>query len=53
VQRMRGTSGLEAGLDEGTRIATELLAALRPLSAGAIVFSPQGQSERALVVLRQ
>jgi methionine synthase I (cobalamin-dependent)/5,10-methylenetetrahydrofolate reductase len=53
VQRMRGTSGLEAGLDEGTRIAGEMLAALRPLSAGAIVFSPQGQSERALAVLRQ
>jgi methionine synthase I (cobalamin-dependent)/5,10-methylenetetrahydrofolate reductase len=53
VQRMRGTSGLEAGLDEGTRIASELLAALRPLSAGAIVFSPLGQTERALAVLRQ
>jgi methionine synthase I (cobalamin-dependent)/5,10-methylenetetrahydrofolate reductase len=53
VERMRGTSGLEAGLDEGTRIASELLAALRPLSAGAIVFSPLGQSERALAVLRQ
>jgi methionine synthase I (cobalamin-dependent)/5,10-methylenetetrahydrofolate reductase len=53
VRRMRATSGLEAGLDEGTRIAAELLAAVRPLSAGVIVFSPLGQTERALAVLRQ
>jgi methionine synthase / methylenetetrahydrofolate reductase(NADPH) len=53
VQRMRATSGLEAGLDEGTRIAAQLLAAVRPMSAGAIVFSPLGLTERALAVLRQ
>ena len=53
VQRMRATSGLEAALDEGTRIAAELLAAVRPLSAGAIVFSPLGLTERAVAVLRQ
>jgi len=53
VQRMRQTSGLDAALDEGTRIAAELLVAVRPMSSGAIVFGPPEQTERALTVLRQ
>jgi homocysteine S-methyltransferase len=52
VARMRATSGPDAALDEGTRIARELLATLHPMSAGAIVFAPQDESERALAVLR-
>ncbi len=44
VERMRATSRPEAGLDEGTQIARELLAALRPMIAGAVVSAPQGES---------
>ena len=52
VARMRTTTRPEAAIDEGTQIARELLAAVQPMAAGAIVFAPQGQSERALAVLR-
>ena len=52
LQRMRSTSGPEAGLAEGTKIARELLAALQPMTAGAVVSAPDGESERALAVLR-
>ncbi len=52
VARMRSTTGPDGALDEGTRIARELLAALRPMTAGAIVFAPPEQTERALAVLR-
>jgi homocysteine S-methyltransferase len=52
VARMRAASGPDAALDEGTRIARELLTSLHPMSAGAIVFAPQDESERALAVLR-
>jgi len=52
VARMRQQTGAAAALDEGTRIARELLAALREMTAGAVVFSPHGDSERALAVFR-
>jgi methionine synthase / methylenetetrahydrofolate reductase(NADPH) len=52
VERMRVTSSPEAGLAEGTQIARDLLAALRPMIAGAVVSAPQGQVERAVAVLR-
>ncbi len=52
VARMRAAHGPDAALDEGTRIARELLAVLQPMTAGAIVFAPQGENERALAVLR-
>jgi homocysteine S-methyltransferase len=52
VERMRTTNSPDAALDEGTRIARELLAILQPMTAGVVVFAPQGQSERALAVLR-
>ncbi len=52
LQRMRSTSGPDAGLAEGTKIARELLAALQPMTAGAVVSAPEGESERALAVLR-
>jgi methionine synthase / methylenetetrahydrofolate reductase(NADPH) len=52
VQRMRATQGSEAALVEGTQIARDLLAELRPMIAGAVVSAPEGQVERALAVLR-
>ncbi len=52
VERMRATSSPEAGLAEGTQIARDLLAALRPMIAGAVVSAPHGQIERAVAVLR-
>ncbi|MGD9903165.1 MAG: bifunctional homocysteine S-methyltransferase/methylenetetrahydrofolate reductase [Vicinamibacterales bacterium] len=51
VARMRAASGAAAA-DEGVRIARELLEALHGLTAGAIVFAPHGDTERALAVLR-
>ena len=51
VGRMRAAGAADAP-DEGIRIARELLSALEGLTAGAVVFSPHGDHERALAVLR-
>ncbi len=51
VERMRATVGPEAARHEGARIAVELLAALRPMTAGVVVSTPAGRVERALEVL--
>ncbi len=51
VERMRATGSAEAAWAEGARIAKELLAELRPMTAGAVVSTPSGHVERALDVL--
>ncbi len=51
VERMRATEGTDAARTEGATIAKELLAELRPMTAGVVVSSPSGLIERALDVL--
>jgi homocysteine S-methyltransferase len=51
VERMRATGGSEQARAEGARIATELLAELRSMTAGVVVSTPSGRIERALDVL--
>lgn len=51
VARMRAAVGPETALQEGAKIAVELLVALRPMTAGVVVFTPGGRLERALEVL--
>jgi methionine synthase / methylenetetrahydrofolate reductase(NADPH) len=51
VERMRAAVGPEQAVAEGARIAQELLAALRPMSAGVVISTPSGLVERALDVL--
>jgi len=53
LDRMREASarGKEAALDEGVRIAREMLAAVRPRVAGVQVAAPLGRAEVALRVI--
>ncbi|MEZ5416837.1 MAG: bifunctional homocysteine S-methyltransferase/methylenetetrahydrofolate reductase [Vicinamibacterales bacterium] len=51
VARMRAASTGEAAKREGVEIARELLAALGPLTAGAVVSTPGGSVATALDVL--
>ncbi len=50
VARMRAATGTDGARAEGARIATELLVALRPMTAGVVVSSPTGM-DRAVAVL--
>ena len=51
VARMRAAMSAEQAQDVGARIARELLAALRPMTAGVVVSTPSGLVDRALDVL--
>lgn len=51
VERMRAVAGADEARAEGAKIARELLAALRPMTAGVVVSTPAGRLERALEVL--
>jgi homocysteine S-methyltransferase len=51
VERMRATTGADEARREGVKIAVELLDALRPMTAGAVVSTPAGRVERALEVV--
>jgi homocysteine S-methyltransferase len=51
VDRMRAAAGPDEARAEGARIARELLAALRPMTAGVVVSTPDGRVDRALEVL--
>ena len=51
VERMRAAGGSDMARAEGARIARELLAELRPMTAGVVVSTPSGLIERALDVL--
>jgi len=51
VERMRAATGADAARREGATIAVELLAALRPMTAGVVVSTPGGRVERALEIL--
>ncbi|MCC6992302.1 MAG: methylenetetrahydrofolate reductase, partial [Acidobacteria bacterium] len=51
VERMRAAGSSAQARAEGARIAKELLAALRPMTAGVVVATPAGSSDRALDVL--
>jgi len=51
VERMRAATGADAARREGAKIAAELLAALRPMTAGVVVSTPGGRVERALEIL--
>ncbi len=51
VERMRAAGSSMQARAEGARIAKELLAALRPMTAGVVVATPAGSSDRALDVL--
>ena len=51
VERMRAAVSAEAARAEGVTIARELLAALRPMTAGVVVSTQTGRVDRALEVL--
>jgi len=51
VERMRAAVSADAARAEGTAIARELLAALRPMTAGVVVSTQTGRVDRALEVL--
>ena len=51
VERMRAAVGAEQAVAEGAKIAQELLAELRPMTAGVVISTPSGLVERALAVL--
>lgn len=51
LERMRAAASPDAARAEGAKIARELLAALRPMTAGAVVSTPSGRVDRALDVL--
>lgn len=51
VERMRAATGADEARREGVKIARELLDALRPMTAGAVVSTPAGRVERALEVV--
>ncbi len=51
VERMRAAVGPDQAVAEGASIAQALLAELRPMTAGAVIFTPSGLVERALDVL--
>jgi len=51
VERMRAAVSAEAARAEGVAIARELLAALRPMTAGVVVSTQTGRVDRALEVL--
>ncbi len=51
VERMRAATGVDGARREGAKIAAELLAALRPMTAGVVVSTPGGRVERALEIL--
>ncbi len=51
VARMRAAVGVRGAQVEGAKIARELLAALRPMTAGVVVSTPTGLVDRALDVL--
>ena len=51
VERMRAAVGVQGAQAEGAKIARELLAALRPMTAGVVVSTPAGLVDRALEVL--
>lgn len=51
VERMRAATSADAARAEGMAIARELLAALRPMTAGVVVSTQTGRVDRALEVL--
>lgn len=51
VERMRAAVSADAARAEGMAIARELLAALRPMTAGVVVSTQTGRVDRALEVL--
>jgi len=51
VERMRAAAGPEAARAEGVRIAADMLARLRRMTAGVVVSTPGGRVTRALEVL--